>query len=148
MKKFFADFKAFISKGNIFDMAIGVIIGGAFSPIVTSLVNDIIMPPLGLLVGGRDFSDLKVVLKEAADEATPAVTLNYGAFISTVLNFLIIALVIFIIMRAIIKAKERIAALTAKKEEEAAAEEPAAPAEPVETEADILRDIRELLKKE
>lgn len=150
MKKFFADFKAFISKGNIFDMAVGVIIGGAFSPIVSSLVNDIIMPPLGLLFGNEDLSTMKAVLRpEVLDEAgeilTPAVTLNYGAFIAAILNFLIIALVIFTILRAIIKGRERVEKLMSKGKE-AAEEAPAEPEEPKETEEDILRDIRDYLK--
>ena len=145
MKKFFADFRDFIAKGNILDMAVGVIIGGAFSPIISSLVNDIIMPPLGLLIGGQDFSGLKIVLREATETA-PAVSINYGTFISTVINFLLIALVIFTVLRAIVKGKQKLEEL-AKKKEETVEPEPEVPAEPVETEEDILRDIRDLLKK-
>ncbi len=150
MGKFFSDFKAFISKGNILDMAVGVIIGGAFNPIVSSLVNDIIMPPLGLIFGKEDLAEMKAVLvpevlNEAGEVAKAAVTINYGAFIATVLNFLIVALVIFTVLRVITKSREKLEALK-KKEEEAPAPVEEAPAEPVETEEDILRDIRELLK--
>ncbi|MCQ2770361.1 MAG: large conductance mechanosensitive channel protein MscL [Clostridia bacterium] len=159
-KSFFTDFKAFIAKGNILDMAVGVIIGGAFSPIVSSLVNDIIMPPLGLLIGDTDFKDLVAVLKpevldEAGEVVKKAVTINYGNFISVVLNFLLIALVIFTFLRIIVKSKEKAAAIAAKKKEQEAAEaeaavetpaEPEVPAEPVETQEDILKDIRDCLK--
>ena len=144
MKKFFTDFKAFIAKGNILDMAVGVIIGGAFSPIITSLVNDIIMPPLGMLVSGNDLSEMKIILREAT-ETDAAISINYGTFISTVLNFLLIALVIFSVLRAIMKGREKLEQLTKKKEDEAPSE-PETPEEPVETEEDILRDIRDLLK--
>lgn len=144
MKKFFTDFKAFIAKGNILDMAVGVIIGGAFSPIITSLVNDIIMPPLGMLVSGNDLSEMKIILREAT-ETGAAISINYGTFISTVLNFLLIALVIFSVLRAIMKGREKLEQLTKKKEDEAPSE-PETPEEPVETEEDILRDIRDLLK--
>ena len=107
MAKFIEDFKAFALKGNVVDMAVGVIIGGAFGKIVTSVVNDIIMPPIGILVGGVDFKDLKLVLKDAVPEvldeagnvtqaAVAEVTLNYGAFIQNVIDFLIIAFAIFL----------------------------------------------------
>ena len=94
------EFKEFIAKGNAVDMAIGIIIGAAFGKIVTSLVNDVIMPPLGLLVGGVDFKNLKATLKTATDNA-PAVTLNYGQFINTVMDFLIVAFVIFLMIKGI-----------------------------------------------
>ena len=138
----FKEFKEFISKGNVMDMAVGLVTGSAFTAIVQSLVNDVIMPLIGLLVGGFNFSDLKVTLKETADGA---VTLNYGAFIQAVVNFLIVAFVIFLVVKAMNKMRAAAENLVKKEEEEAAAEE--APAEPP---ADIalLTEIRDLLKKE
>ena len=138
----FKEFKEFISKGNVMDMAVGLVTGSAFTAIVQSLVNDVIMPLVGLLVGGFNFSDLKVTLKETADGA---VTLNYGAFIQAVVNFLIVAFVIFLVVKAMNKMRAAAENLVKKEEEEAAAEE--APAEPP---ADIalLTEIRDLLKKE
>lgn len=123
MKKFFGEFKAFISRGNVIDMAVGVIIGGAFTAIVNSLVNDIFMPLLGVLTGGLDFASMTVKL--ASDEAiqaaidagqTPAM-LKYGAFIAAIINFLLIALVIFVVTKMITKMMNR------AKKEEAAEEE-------------------------
>lgn len=151
MGKFIEDFKAFALKGNVVDMAVGVIIGGAFGKIVTSLVNDIIMPPIGVLTGGVDFKDLKVVIKEATpavlDEAgnevtaaTEAVTLNYGMFIQNVIDFLIVALAIFFMIKGIAK----LSAMAKKKEEEKAEEAAAAP-EP-SAEEKLLTEIRDLLK--
>ncbi|MBQ1909741.1 MAG: large-conductance mechanosensitive channel protein MscL [Bacteroidaceae bacterium] len=137
---FIQDFKAFALKGNVVDMAVGVIIGGAFGKIVTSIVNNIIMPPIGLAVGGVDFSDLKLTLKEAVmngeEVVSEAVTWNYGAFIQDVVDFLIIAFCVFLLVKGI-------TALTRKKEEE-----PAAPApEPEPTaEEKLLTEIRDLLK--
>ena len=139
----FKEFKEFISKGNVMDMAVGLVTGSAFTAIVTSLVNDVIMPLVGLLVGGLNFSDLKVVLKAATEEAE-AVTLNYGAFIQAVVNFLIVAFVIFLVVKAM--NKMRAAAESLKKKEEEAAEEEA-PAEPSE-DIKLLTEIRDLLKKE
>ena len=111
MKTFFKEFKEFISRGNVMDMAVGVIIGGAFTAIVTSLVNDVIMPVLSLLTGGLDFSTLCIVIGQGEEPAT----LNYGAFIAAIINFLLIALVIFIIIRAINKvAPKKEAAPTTK----------------------------------
>jgi large conductance mechanosensitive channel len=94
------EFKEFAVKGNAIDMAIGIIIGAAFGKIVSSLVDDVIMPPLGVLVGGVDFKDLKIVLK-GATLTSPAVTLNYGRFLNTVLDFLIVAFVIFMMIKFI-----------------------------------------------
>jgi large conductance mechanosensitive channel len=94
------EFKEFIMRGNVVDMAVGIIIGAAFGAIVTSLVNDVIMPPIGMLLGNVDFASLAIVLKEATAEE-PAVTINYGAFINTVISFLIIAFVIFLLIRNI-----------------------------------------------
>jgi large conductance mechanosensitive channel len=94
------EFKEFAMRGSVVDLAVGVIIGGAFGQIVNSLVNDVLMPPLGLLAGGVDFSDKMITLKQAAD-GVPAVSLKYGVFINTVINFLIIAFAIFMVIRAI-----------------------------------------------
>ena len=140
----FKEFKEFISKGNVMDMAVGLVTGSAFTAIVTSLVNDVIMPLIGLLVGGFNFSDLKVTLKEAS-EGVGAVTLNYGAFIQAVVNFLIVAFVIFLVVKGMNKMRAAAEKLVKKEEEEAAAEEAAA-----EPPADIalLTEIRDLLKKE
>ncbi|MCH5259205.1 MAG: large conductance mechanosensitive channel protein MscL [Lachnospiraceae bacterium] len=110
MKTFMAEFKKFVARGNVMDMAVGIIIGGAFTAIVTSLVDDILMPVLSLLTGGFDFSALCVVLGEGENAAT----LNYGSFIAAIINFLLISLVIFMLIRAINK-------LSAKKEEAPAA---------------------------
>lgn len=95
------EFKEFAVKGNAVDMAVGIIIGAAFGKIITSLVNDVIMPPIGLLLGGVDFKNLKVVLKAAVSDEIPAVTLNYGAFINTTLDFLIVAFSIFMVVKGI-----------------------------------------------
>ena len=115
---FFKDFKAFIAKGNVLDMAVGVVVGGAFGKITTSLVNDIINPLIGLLVGKEDLSVWVITLKEAVDETTPAVTLNIGSFISTILDFLIISLSIFCVLRVLMKAKAAADKLTKKEAEE------------------------------
>ena len=131
MKKFFADFKAFISKGNIIDMAVGVVVGGAFSKIVSSLVADIINPLVGLATGKVALSDMKLILQpEVIDEATAAVTqaeiaLKYGNFLQMVIDFLIIAFSIFVVLRIMMKAQETMNLL--KKKEEVAEEAPAAP---------------------
>ena len=137
---FIEDFKAFALKGNVVDMAVGVIIGGAFGKIVTSIVNNIIMPPIGVITGGVDFTDLKLVIKEAekaGDEViAEAVTLNYGQFIQDVVDFLIIAFSIFLMVKGI-------AALSRKKKEEPAAP---APAPEPSAEEKLLTEIRDLLK--
>lgn len=100
MGKFKDEFKEFILKGNMIDMAVGIVVGGAFKSVIDSLVNDIIMPPLGLLVGGVDFSQIKIVLKEAAGE-TPEVSMNIGVLINTIISFLLIGLVIFTVVKGI-----------------------------------------------
>jgi len=132
------EFKQFALKGNVVDMAVGIIIGAAFGKIVSSLVNDVIMPPLGLLIGGVDFTELKVTLKESAIDdagnAINAVTLNYGTFVQTAFDFLIVAFAIFLMIKAINNMK--------KKEEVA----PSAPPEPSKEEK-LLTEIRDLLKK-
>lgn len=112
MKKFFDEFKKFISQGNVMDMAVGVIIGAAFKAIVDSLVNDIISPLLGLF-GTTNLDNMKIVLKQGAT-ADQAVTLNIGAFISAVINFLIMALILFLIVKGINDTKEKMAQLTGK----------------------------------
>jgi len=133
---FIQDFKAFALKGNVMDMAVGVIIGGAFGKIVTSLVNDILMPVIGMATGGIDFTQLKYVIKEAEGEAE-AVVLPYGQFIQNVVDFLIIAFCIFLMVKGI-------ASLSRKKEEEEAAP---APAPEPSAEEKLLTEIRDLLKK-
>lgn len=139
MKKFMEEFKAFAMRGNVLDMAVGVVIGGAFGKISASLVNDIIMPLISLITGGIDFSAWKWVLKAAIMEGeeviTPEIAINFGNLISVVLDFIIIAFAIFCMLKAINSLK--------KKEEEAPAEEPA-PAEP-SAEEKLLTEIRDLL---
>ncbi|MBR6348607.1 MAG: large conductance mechanosensitive channel protein MscL [Spirochaetales bacterium] len=120
-KGFFAEFKAFITRGNVVDMAVGIIIGGLFTAIVNSFVKDILNPILGLLVGGTDFGELKVILK-AATETTEELAIRYGNLIQNIIQFVLTALVLFVIIRAINRARE--AAEKAKAEaEKAAAEE-------------------------
>lgn len=130
---FVKEFKDFAMRGNVMDMAIGIIIGGAFGKIISSLVSDVIMPPIGLAVGGVNFSDLKMTLREAT-EGVEAVTVNYGAFLQNTFDFVIIALAIFMMIKAMNNMK--------KKEEEA----PAVPPEPTKEEK-LLTEIRDLLKK-
>ena len=141
---FLQEFKAFALKRNVMDMAVGVIIGGAFGKIVTSLVNDVIMPPIGLVVGGVDFSDLNLTLKQAVTDAagevlTPAVTWNYGAFIQQVVDFAILAFCVFMMIKVMNR-------LMKKKEEEAPAPAPAPEPEPT-AEEKLLTEIRDLLKE-
>ena len=127
-----SEFKEFAMRGNVVDMAVGIVIGGAFGKIVSSFVSDVLMPPLGILMGGVDFKDLAVVLKQAVGEV-PAVTLNYGAFIQTVVDFLIIAFAIFMVIKAM---------NNLKKKKEAAPEEPAK----LSDEVILLTEIRDSLK--
>jgi large conductance mechanosensitive channel len=128
-----SEFKEFIMRGNVVDLAVGVIIGGAFGKIISSLVDQVIMPPIGLVTGGVDFSQLKIVLK-AADAAAkkPEVAIQYGAFINTCIQFLIIAFVIFLIVQAVNRLRRTQAAA------------PAEPAAPTTTEA-LLAEIRDAL---
>jgi len=131
------EFRDFAMRGNVVDMAVGIIIGGAFGKIVSSIVNDIIMPPIGMLVGGVDFKDLKYVMQEAsvADGVeVAAVSINYGNFIQTTIDFIIIAFAIFMVIKGMNRMK--------KKEVEA----PAAPPAPTKEET-LLTEIRDLLKK-
>lgn len=139
------DFKAFVQRGNVIDMAVGIIIGGAFGKIVSSLVNDLIMPPLGILLGGVSFTDLKIILKDGvaattdsagnAVAAVPEVAINYGTFIQTTVDFLIIAFAIFIVIRMFMKLKRK---------KEVVEEVPTVP-EPTKEEL-LLTEIRDLLK--
>jgi large conductance mechanosensitive channel len=135
--KLLDEFKSFAMRGNVVDMAVGIIIGGAFGKIISSFVADVLMPPLGLLLGGIDFKDMtyemKAAVLEGTEVITPAVTLNYGLFIQNVVDFLIIAFAIFMAIRAMNSMK--------KKEEEA----PAAPPAPSKEE-ELLSEIRDLLK--
>ena len=124
-------------KGNVVDMAVGVIIGAAFGKIVSSLVSDVIMPPIGVLVGGVNFTDLAITLKEAQGDA-PAVTLNYGNFLQVVFDFLIVAFCVFLLVKGI-------NTLTRKKKEEPAAP---APAPEPSNEEKLLTEIRDILKEE
>jgi large conductance mechanosensitive channel len=127
------EFKAFAMKGNVVDMAVGIVIGAAFGRIVSSSVSDIVMPPLGLIIGGVNFTDLKVIMK-AATEASPAVTWNYGNFLQVCFDFLIVAFAVFIVIKAMNAVK--------KKQET----EPEVPAVPSKEEI-LLTEIRDLLKK-
>lgn len=130
------ELKNFMMRGNVVDMAVGVIVGGAFGKIVSSLVSDIIMPPIGILLGGVDFSDLRIVLKGATADAA-AVTVNYGIFLQTVIDFVIISTAIFFAIKGI-------NALRHKKEDEPAPAEPPAPTK----EEVLLTEIRDLLKEQ
>jgi large conductance mechanosensitive channel len=131
-----SEFREFIARGNVIDLAVGVIIGGAFGKIVTSLVDQVIMPPIGLALGGIDFSKLEWVLKpeDPATEAVEKVAIQYGAFINTMIQFLIVAFVIFLMVKAINSLRRQEAA------------EPVEPAAPTTSEA-LLTEIRDLLKK-
>lgn len=137
--RFFKEFKEFAMRGNVVDMAVGIVVGGAFGKIVTSFVNDVLMPPIGMLLGGVDFTDLKVVLNQAVVEAgevvEPEVAISYGNFIQTIVDFLIIAFAIFLVIKGINKMKRE------------KPEEPAAPAEP-SAEVKLLTEIRDLLHKQ
>ena len=144
-KGFFAEFKEFITRGNVMDMAIGVIIATAFGKITTSLVNDVAMPAIGMLIGGIDLSKLNIVLKPAVlDEAgavvTEAVTMGIGTFLTAIIDFILVALVVFCVIKFINKLQNL------KKKEEAPVEEEA-PAEPEPTKEELLlAEIRDLLK--
>lgn len=131
------EFKDFAVKGNVVDMAVGVIIGAAFGKIVSSFVGDVIMPPLGVVIGGVDFTNLSITLKEAVDK-TPAVTLNYGKFIQSIFDFTIIAFAIFMAVKLLNSLKKQ------KPEEEAAPAEPPPPS----NEELLLAEIRDLLKRQ
>lgn len=141
--KMLDEFKQFAMRGNVLDMAVGIIIGGAFGKIVSSIVSDVIMPPVGLLVGGVNFTDLKITIKQQILDAagtviSPAVTINYGNFIQVTFDFIIIAFAIFMLIKGMNN-------LNRKKEEAPAA--PATPPPPAE-DIQLLKEIRDLLKKE
>jgi len=127
------EFKTFAVKGNVMDMAVGIIVGGAFGKIVSSFVSDVVMPPIGLLIGGVNFSDLAITMKEAVG-TTAAVTINYGKFIQTVIDFTIIAFAIFLVVKGM---------NSLKRKEEAAPSTPPPPS----AEQQLLTEIRDLLKK-
>ncbi len=130
------EFKDFAVKGNVVDMAVGVIVGGAFGKIVSSFVADVAMPPLGMLLGGVNFAELSITLKEAVGE-TPAVVLAYGKFVQTVIDFMLVALAVFLVVKSI---------NATKRKQEAAPAAPAAPPPPSD-EVVLLREIRDLLRK-
>lgn len=140
MKKFLQDFKDFAMKGNVVDMAVGVVIGAAFGKIVSSLVNDIIMPLVGVLTGGTNFSEFKFILKPAAEgeggEIIPEVAVNWGMFVQNIVDFLIIAFCIFLAIKVVGR-------LRRKQAEEPKPEEPKGPSQ-----EELLTEIRDLLKKE
>lgn len=127
-----SEFREFAMRGNVVDMAVGIVIGAAFGKIVSSFVNDVLMPPIGMLLGGMDFTQLAVVLKEASGDVE-AVTLGYGMFIQTVVDFVIIAFAIFMVIKAMNRMK--------KKKEEAPPEPPKQSSEEI-----LLTEIRDLLK--
>lgn len=136
MKRFLKEFKEFISRGSVIDLAVGIVVGGAFTAIVTSLVNDVIMPAIGFIMGGIDFTGLKLVLTPAADGAGE-VAIMHGNFIQSIVNFLLIALVIFIVVKAINRFRT-------KKDAAAAAPAPKQPTEEVL----LLREIRDLMRQD
>ena len=134
MKSFLREFKAFAMRGNVVDLAIGVVIGAAFGKIVTSLVDDVIMPVFGFITGGIDLTGLAVTLRDVSG-SVPAVVFRYGAFMNTIVNFLIIAFAIFVVMKQMNH--------FVKKHEAAKADEPAKPTK----EQELLTEIRDLLKR-
>ena len=146
MKKMLEEFKAFIMRGNVLDMAVGVIVAGAFGKITTSLVNDLFMPLISWIFGARDMTALNVVVRpeivnEAGEVTQAAITLGFGTFVATIIDFILIALVVFMVVKFMNAAKAK---LEKKEEEEAPAEEPAPPAPSAEEV--LLTEIRDLLK--
>lgn len=144
MKKFFSEFKEFISRGNVMDMAIGVIIASAFGKITTSLVNDVFMPFIGWLIGGIDLAQLNItlapaVLDEAGEVVNEAVVIGIGTFLTTVIDFILVAFVVFLVVKTFNAAKKRL--------EKPAEPEPEAEPEPTKEEL-LLTEIRDLLKKQ
>ena len=140
MKKFMHEFEEFAMRGNVLDMAVGVILGGAFGKITTSLVNDVFMPLIGTLIGGVDLGKLNIVLKDAVmngeEVVAPAVTLGIGTFLTTVIDFILVAFVIFLMIKTINRFHK-------KKEEDPKPEEPKGP-----TTEELLTEIRDLLKEQ
>ena len=148
MKKMFEEFKKFIMRGNVLDMAVGVIVAGAFGKITTSLVNDIFMPFISWIFGSRDMTALNVIVRpevvnEAGEVTQAAITLGFGTFVATIIDFILIAFVVFMVVKFMNTAKDKLA----KKEEEAPAEEPAKEPEPTKEEL-LLAEIRDLLKEQ
>ena len=146
MKKMFEEFKAFIMRGNVLDMAVGVIVAGAFGKITTSLVNDLFMPFISWIFGARDMTALNVIVRpeivnEAGEVTQAAITLGFGTFVATIIDFILIAFVVFMVVKLMNAAKDKLA----KKEEEAPAAPPAPPA-PSKEEV-LLTEIRDLLKE-
>ena len=146
MKKMFEEFKTFIMRGNVLDMAVGVIVAGAFGKITTSLVNDLFMPLISWIFGARDMTALNVIVRpeivnEAGEVTQAAITLGFGTFVATIIDFILIAFVVFMVVKIMNAAKDKLA----KKEEEAPAEEPAPPAPSAEEV--LLTEIRDLLKE-
>ncbi|MEE0839590.1 MAG: large conductance mechanosensitive channel protein MscL [Acutalibacteraceae bacterium] len=150
MKKFFHEFKEFAMKGNVLDMAVGVVVGGAFKEIVTALVNNIINPLIGALTGQGNLSDLKYVISKAVVEngveIVPENAVTYGVFLQSIIDFLIIAFSIFVALKVMMNAEKKLQELLHKKKEEEAVEEAAA--EPVEDEISVLKEIRDMLKED
>ena len=155
MKKFFEEFKAFAMRGNVIDLAVGVVIGGAFGKITTSIVNDIIMPVVGILTGGLSFVDWKIVLKEAVThigedgsivEDAAEVAITYGNTIAIIIDFIIIAFAVFCMVKALNVMHAKADALKKKAEEEVVVEEPVVEAPKAPTSEELLAEIRDLLK--
>jgi large conductance mechanosensitive channel len=148
MKQFFKEFKEFAMKGNILDMAVGVVVGGAFKEIVTALVNNIINPLIGALTGQGTLADLKYVISKAVIEngveIVPENAITYGVFLQSIIDFLIIAFSIFVVIKVMMNAEKKMQELFSKKKEEEAAAEEAAP---VEDEISVLKEIRDMLKE-
>ena len=145
MKNFINEFKSFISRGNVVDMAVGVIVGSAFTAIVNSLVKDVVTPFIGVITGGVDFTQMKYVITPAVGE-TPEVAILYGNFIQAIINFLIIAFVVFCMVKMINTMRKKMEEQMKKEEEEKAAATPPAPPAP-SAEVVLLTEIRDLLKK-
>ncbi len=145
MTKFIREFKTFAVKGNVIDLAVAVVIGGAFGKIVSSFVADIIMPPIGLLLGGINFSDIKIVLKQASVSASgaaiPAVSLNIGTFIQNIIDFLIIAVAIFFMIKLLSRLKDQLRHIIAEDEKREAEEKP------LTKDQELLTEIRDILKR-
>ena len=148
-KGFFGEFKEFISRGNVIDMVVGVVVGSAFTAIVNSLVKDVVTPAIGLITGGVDFSSQMVVLATDPETGEVLNAIKYGALIQNIINFLLIALVVFCFVKVVNKLREKVAeAKKAEEEAKAAEEAAAAPAEPEKSsEVLLLEEIRDLLKK-
>lgn len=138
--KFFGEFKKFIARGNVIDLAVGVIIGAAFTAITNSVVNDIIMPVIGLITGGMDFAEMRIILKPATETAAE-VAIRYGALINAVINFLLVSLVLFFVVKGFNALKEK-----SRKEEEVKAAAAPAPEPKKSEDVILLEEIRDLLK--